>query len=567
MRSNSGTTQVIHQTVIVLAVALFASTRSVTSTFLSPSEPVYRDLSSKAGIDMVIRSGIPEKPFLVEGITGGVCLFDYNNDGRLDIYFVNGSNSGAYLANTTAYSSRLYRNNEGGTFSDVTKQAGVGGAGGWGMGCSSADFNNDGFEDLYVTNLGRNVLYRNNGNGTFSDVSRSSGTDYLGWSTGSAWGDFDKDGLLDLYVANYVDFDFKNLPLPGSGEFCRYLGLPVMCGPRGLTGAADVFFRNNGNETFSDETEKRGLNAPSYFGLGVSAGDYDNDGDLDIFVANDSTPNFLFQNQGKGTFKEVGLLAGVAFNEDGNAQACMGVDLADYDNDGFLDVIVTNFARDTNTLYHNEGKGLFRDLSTHAGMRDSYPYMGWGVNFIDYDNDGFRDIYVVNGHLYPQVDSTKAEMGYLQADLLYRNVGSGRFLNVSSLLVHGKHVGRGAGFGDLNNDGRVDVVISNLDDQPSVLLNRHESNNHWIVVRCIGTESNRNALGSRVTIVTELGNQTGEVHSGGSYLSSGDQRLHFGLGQVKEIKELRINWPSGRSTLLRGIAVDQVLTIKEPQNS
>jgi enediyne biosynthesis protein E4 len=377
-------------------------------------------------------------------------------------------------------------------------------------------------------------------------------------------GDFDRDGLLDLYVANYVDFDFKNPPLPGSGEFCRYLGLPVMCGPRGLKGAADVFFRNNGNETFSDETEKRGLNAPSYYGLGVSAGDYDNDGDLDIFVANDSTPNFLFQNQGNGTFKEVGLLAGVAFNEDGNAQACMGVDLADYDNDGFLDVIVTNFARDTNTLYHNEGKGLFRDVSTQAGMRDSYPYMGWAANFFDYDNDGSKDLYVVNGHLYPQVDSTKAEMGYLQADLLYRNLGSGRFLNVSSLLGHGKHVGRGAGFGDLDNDGRVDVVISNLDGQPNVLMNRYESNNHWILVRCIGTEGNRNALGSRVTIVTELGNQTGEVHSGGSYLSSGDQRLHFGLGQVKEIKELRITWPGGRSTLLRRIAVDQVLTIKEP---
>ena len=512
----------------------------------------------------MVRSGSPEKKYLVETMTGGVCLIDFDNDGYLDVYVVNGSDVRSYLANKPGFGNRLYRNERNGQFADVTLSAGVESAAAWGMGCSVADFDGDGYEDLYVTKLGRNTLYRNNGNKTFTDISRSSRTNYEGWSTGSVWGDFDKDGWLDLYVVNYVDFDFTNPPQPGSGETCKYLGIDVACGPRGLKPAANVFFRNNGNGTFSDETELRGLRTQLSYGLGACAADYDNDGDLDIFVANDSKPNYLLQNQGKGSFKEVALLSGVAYNEDGNAQACMGTDFADYDNDGYLDLIVTTFARDTNTLYHNERNGTFKDSTTRGGQRDSYPSMSWGVGFIDFDNDGLKDLFVVNGHLYPQIESLKNEIGYRQRDLYYRNLGDGRFLNLSSRLNHGEHVGRGAAFGDLDNDGRVDVVVSNLDDRLNVLMNRDGSKNNWILIRCIGSDHNREAIGSRISVTTTAGTQIGEVRTACSYLSSSDRRVHFGVGQETIIKELSIAWPSGKRTRLSSVAVNQVLTMKEP---
>ncbi|MGI8988338.1 MAG: CRTAC1 family protein [Bryobacteraceae bacterium] len=531
-------------------------------------QPAFVDIAKSAGIDVVVRSGTPDKKYLMETVTGGVCLLDYDNDGKLDIYFVNGSNMTAYLASRPGYGNRLYHNNGDGTFTDVTVKAGVGGGIGWGMGCSAADYNNDGFEDLYVTNLGRNILYRNNRDGTFTDIGKASHTDHLGWSTGSTWGDFDGDGRVDLYVANYVDFDFKNPPQPGRDDTCKYLGIDIACGPRGLNGAQGVLFHNNGDGTFSDQTELRGLKTAAYYSLGACAVDYDNDGDLDIFVANDSTPNFLFQNQGDGTFKEVAMPAGVAYNEDGNAQAGMGVDFADYDNDGWLDGIITVFARDTNTVFHNEsrrnGKVMFSDATTRAGQRDSYPYMSWGVGFVDFDNDGLRDIYVVNGHLYPQIDALKNEMGYRQNDLFYQGIGGGRFQNVSTQLRHPKHVGRGAAFGDLNNDGRMDVVISNLDDRPNVLMNHQKNTNHWIVIRCIGTISNRDAIGARVAVTTESGTQIGDVKSGCSYLSSSDQRVHFGLGRTERIQRLAIRWPSGKKTEMTNVSADQILQVHEP---
>jgi len=526
--------------------------------------PAFEDIASSAGFDIMVRSGSSEKKYLVETMTGGVCLIDFDNDGYLDVYVVNGSDVQSYLASKPGYGNRLYRNERKGRFSDVTLIAGVASASDWGMGCSVADFDGDGLSDLYVTKLGRNALYRNNGNGTFSDVSRSSGTEHVGWSTGSVWGDFDNDGWLDLYVVNYVDFDFNKAPQPGSGENCKYLGIDVACGPRGLKSAANVFFRNNGNGTFSDETEIRGLRTQLSYGLGTCAGDYDNDADLDIFVANDSKANYLLQNQGKGMFKEVALLSGVAYNEDGNAQACMGTDFADYDNDGFLDLIVTNFARDTNTLYHNEQKGTFKDSTTRGGQRDSYPYMSWGVGFIDFDNDGLKDLFVVNGHLYPQIDRLKNEIGYRQRDLYYRNLGDGRFLNLSSRLNHVEHVGRGAAFGDLDKDGRVDVVVSNLDDRLNVLMNRDGSNNNWILIRCIGSDHNREAIGARISVTTTAGTQIGEVRTACSYLSSSDRRVHFGVGRETIIKELSIAWPSGKRTQLSSVAVNQVLTAREP---
>lgn len=542
-----------------LFFVLFVS--QVTSTSV---EPAFEDIAISAGFDVVVRSGSSEKAYLVETMTGGVCLIDFDNDGYLDVYIVNGSDVQSYLANKPGYGNRLYRNERNGQFSDVTLSAGVGSASDWGMGCSVADFDGDDFADLYVTKLGRNALYRNNRNNTFTDVSRSSGTDHAGWSTGSVWGDFDKDGWLDLYVVNYVDFDFNKLARPGSGENCKYLGIDVACGPRGLRPAANVFFRNNGNGTFSEETALRRLSTQPSYGLGACAGDYDNDGDLDIFVANDSKANYLLRNQGNGMFEEVALLSGVAYNEDGNAQACMGTDFADYDNDGYLDLIVTNFARDTNTLYHNEGNGTFRDSTTRGGQRDSYPYMSWGVGFVDFNNDGLRDLFVVNGHLYPQIDRLRSEIGYRQRDLHYQNLADGRFLNVSTRLNHNEHVGRGAAFGDLDNDGRVDVVVSTLDDRLNVLMNRDTSNNNWILIRCIGSDHNKEAIGARVTVTTAQRTQTGEVRTGCSYLSSSDRRVHFGLGQAKIINEVVIAWPGGKRTRLSDVGTNQILTIKEP---
>ncbi len=536
------------------------------ATLAEKTQPLFTDVAQRAGIHAIVRSGSAEKRYLPETVTGGVCLIDYDNDGYLDIYIVNGSNLEAVRSGHHAYDNHLYRNRGNGNFEDVTEKAGVAGSAGWGMGCSVADYNNDGFPDLYVTNLGRNLLYRNNGDGSFTEVGAASGTAHSGWSTGSTWGDFDHDGWLDLYVANYVDYNIANPPAPGSGPHCKFLDIDVACGPGGLTPARHVFFHNNGDGTFTDETAKRGLSAPPSFGLGVCAGDYDNNGALDIFVANDSMPNYLFYNRGDGTFQELGLESGVAFNDDGNPQACMGADIADYDNDGNLDIIVTNFANDTNTVYHNEGKGQFSDATTRAGQRDSYPYMSWGVGFVDFDNDGLRDLYVVNGHLYPQVDRLRNNFGYRQHDLFYRNLGGGRFRNVSSLLPHAKHVGRGAAFGDLNNDGRVDVVISNIDDAPNVLLNRDSSANHWILIRVLSAKGARDAIGARITITTESARQTAEVRSGCSYLSSSDPRVHFGLGAAVRIKELDVRWPSGKHTHLSNVMPDQILTVREPSS-
>jgi len=526
----------------------------------------FEDSAPAAGIDVVIRSGesSSKKDYLVEAMTGGVCLVDYNNDGLLDIYLVNGSTLENYQKNTHSDSKdTLYRNNGNRTFTDVTVQAGVGDRG-WGMGCAAGDFNNDGWIDLYVTNFGPNVLYRNNGDGTFTDISKRSGTAHTAWSTGCAWGDFDKDGFLDLYVANYVEFDTLNPPVSGSGIYCVYLGLSVMCGPRGLKAARGVLYRNNGDETFTNITDNSGIGREKQYSLGVCAADYDNDGDLDIAVANDSTPNFLFRNKGNGTFEEVALRAGVAYNEDGRSQACMGIDFGDYDNDGWLDLFVTNFSEDTNTLYHNEGNGLFSDATAQAGHGDSYPYMKWGTKFFDFDNDGFKDIFVANGHLYPEIEKYFTHVSYRQRDLLYRNLGNSRFLNVSSELNYPKHAGRGAAFGDLDNDGRVDIVVSNLDEKPNVLFNRHPSSNNWILVQLTGTKSNRSAIGARVELETEGGVQIGEVSAGNSYLSSGDFRLHFGLGKSKEIKKLTVRWPSGITTPRSNVGVNHILSLVEP---
>ena len=525
------------------------------------------DTAARHGLHAQIRAGDPyNKQYLVEGMTGGVCIFDYNNDGWLDVYVVNGSTvRGQSQKSVPALlQNYLFKNLQNGHFKDVTAESGVGDPG-WGMACAAADFDNDGDQDLYVTNLGPNVFFENRGNETFADISEKSAPAHRSWSTGCSWGDYDRDGLLDLYVAAYVKLDV-NLPppKPTQNRFCSYLGLNVMCGPQGLPGDDDVLFRNRGDGTFVEVTRASRIEDPGYYGLGVASLDYDDNGDLDIYVANDSNPNFLFQNQGDGTFSEVGLLSGVALSGDGLEQAGMGVAVGDYDDDDHLDLFVTNFAQDTNTLYKNLGSGFFIDVTARAKLADSFPYMGWGSAFLDYDRDGLRDLFVVNGHLYPEVER-ETDLTYPQDDLLYRNLGSGIFSNVSHRLAQPKRVGRGTAVGDLNNDGALDIVVSNLDGRPNLLYNQETGERHWLLLKLVGTRSNRDAIGARAWLKSaDHRNQVQEVASGDSYLSGSDRRLYFGLGHRNRIDTLFIRWPTGIVQTLQNLEADQILTVEEP---
>lgn len=526
--------------------------------------PQFENVTQRSGIDFKLTSGTLSKTYILESMSGGVGLIDYDNDGWLDIYLVNGSTLEAERRQNNPATNRLYRNNRNGTFTDVTEKAGVGDHH-WGMGVCAGDVNNDGFEDLYVTNFGPNVLYLNNGDGTFRDISKESGTDDGSWSSSTAFGDYDRDGDLDLYVANYLEFDVKNPP--ADSPLCRYRGIKVQCGPRGLVPTPDRFYENQGDGRFVDRTRASGVaDVNPYYGLGVVWGDYDNDGDPDIFVANDSTPNFLFQNRGDKTFSEVALAAGVALSEDGREQACMGVDFGDYDNDGNLDLITTNFSEDYNTLYRNDGNGTFTDVSYKAGVAEvSWSYLGWGTQFVDFDLDGFLDLVVANGHVYPEVDAHELGTTYRQRNLLFRNLRDGRFKEIGQRSGPGfaeVYSSRGLAVGDINNDGRMDLLVANLDHPPSLLLNQTASGN-WILLKLNGKKSNRSAIGTRVTVRTGTSRQIREIKSGGSYQSQSDLRLHFGLGLHQRIEEIIIRWPSGHLQVLKGVEANQILTVQE----
>jgi hypothetical protein len=444
----------------------------------------------------------------------------------------------------------------------VTDKSGLGEVG-WGMGVATGDYDNDGFEDIYVTCLGSNHLFKNNGNGTFTDVTQKAGVDDPRWSAGAAFVDYDNDGKLDLFVSNYVDFDVNHLPEFGKGRSCQFKGIPVQCGPRGLPGAGDSLFHNNGDGTFSDVSKKAGVSDPDgYYGLGVICSDFDGDGLVDIYVANDSTPNFLYHNNGDGTFKDVGFSSGTAVNENGSEQGSMGVTLGDYDNDGKLDLFVTNFDDDYNTLYHANGRGVFTDVSFAAKVAAvSLPYVGWGTKFFDYDNDGWVDLLVVNGHVYPQLPT------YKQRNLVHHNNRDGTFSEVGAQLgpsFSEKRTGRGAAFGDIDNDGDVDVVINNLDDAPQVLRNDGGTNNS-VLIKTIGVKSNRDGIGTRISVVAGDLKQVQEVYSGGSYISQNDLRLHFGLEKRTKIDLIEVRWPSGTVDKLTNVNVNKILTVKEGQ--
>jgi len=521
----------------------------------------FTDVTAEAGIKFLHISS-PEKRYIVESMSGGVALIDYDNDGYLDIYFVNSLTVDLFKSNRKTKSA-LYHNNRDGTFTDVADKAGVADIG-WGMGAAAGDYNNDGFTDLYVTCVGPNHLLKNNGDGTFTDVTASAQVGDSRWSAGAAFVDYDNDGRLDLFVSNYVAFDFKKLPEFGVGKLCQYKGIPVQCGPRGLPGDGDTLYHNEGNGTFTDVTKKAGVSDPDgYYGMGIICSDLDGDGLIDIFVANDSTPNFLYKNKGDGTFKEIGFTAGVAVNENGGEQGSMGVTLGDYDNDGKLDLFVTNFDDDYNTLYRNDGQGAFTDVSHAANVAAvSLPYVGWGTKFFDYDNDGWVDLFVANGHVYPQIPT------YRQRNFIHRNTRKGKFTEIGQelgLSLKEKRVGRGTAFGDLDNDGDVDIVINNLDGAPQILRNDGGNSGNSILIKLLGSKSNRDGIGARVKVVSGDLSQIAEVYSGDSYLSQNDLRLHFGLEQRNKIDLIEVSWPSGTVDKVTGAPVNKILTIREGQ--
>ena len=527
--------------------------------------PKFEDVAAELGVTAP-HIATPDKRYVIESMSGGLGLFDCDNDGRPDLVVVNGSTVERYRQGGDPLVT-LYHQEPNGKFTDITKSAGLSRKG-WGMGVAVADFDNDGQLDLYVTGYGGNALYRNKGNCTFEDVTDRAGVRGGGFSTGAAWADYDRDGNVDLFVSRYVHVDIDHLPEPGSAQFCRYKAVAVQCGPWGMVGETDLLFHNRGDGTFEEVSKKAGVSDPAgYYGLGVVWGDYDNDGWPDLFVANDSTPKYLYHNNHDGTFSDVAMLMGAALDPDGQAVGSMGVDFGDYDHSGRFSMFVTNFAEQVNNLYHNLGVEGFDDISWKARLAQaSYPLVGWGTAFFDMDNDGWPDIFVANGHVYPQIDAVPGSAPYRQPLLLYRNNGDSTFDEVSSvagLAGLPPQSRRGAALGDITNNGNVDVVVLNMDGSPTVLMNHNDSRNHRVLLKLVGTKSNRAAVGARVTVHTGKMVQMDEVHGGSSYLSQNDLRLHFGLGGNTTIDSVQVNWPSGKVETLRSVAADAIYTIVE----
>jgi hypothetical protein len=527
---------------------------------------LFRDICAEAGVAFEHHSA-PEKKYIVESMSGGVALFDYDNDGRIDIYLVD-SLTVETAKDPKAARSALYRNLGGGRFQDVTDKAGVGHPG-WGMGACTADVDGDGWEDLYVTALGGNHLYHNDHDGTFSDITARAGLAGGGWSTGCGFADYDRDGRLDLFVSRYVKVDLENLPAFGKGKTCEFRGIPVQCGPRGLPGTSDLLFHNDGDGHFTEVGEKAGVSDPrAYFGLGIAWFDYNQDGWPDLYVANDSTPSFLYLNQKDGTFKELGFPMGVAVSEDGGEQGGMGVAVGDYDNSGRFSLFKTNFAEEYNSLFHNDGDH-FTDVSFRSKTAaSSIPFVGWGTAFFDYDNDGRLDLIAVNGHVYPQMDQATrgASAGYRQRKLLYHNRGDGTFDEVAAQFgpaLTEPRVSRGLAVGDLDNDGRLDVVINDLDGRPQVLHNELADAGHWLLVKLVGKGGNTDAIGAVVRVKAGKLSLTRLVQSGTSYLSQDDMRRHFGLGAETQADSLEVLWPDGTTTKLENVKANQLVEIKQ----
>ena len=528
--------------------------------------PQLVDITASTGIKFEHLSS-PEQKYIVESMSGGVALIDYDRDGWPDIYFTNAQSVDMALAGKKARSA-LYHNNHDGTFTDVTDKAGVGYPC-WAMGAVVGDYNNDGWPDLLVTCFGGVVLYRNNQDGTFTDVTKQSGlSSDSGWATGAAFGDYDNDGWTDLFVSHYVALSLSSLPTFGSMKTCKYRGIDVQCGPKGLRGSPDNLYHNNGDGTFADVSRKAGVDDPqNRFGLTALWSDFNNDGRLDLFVANDGQPNYLYRNDGDGHFTDVADAAGVAVNQDGAEQANMGLALGDYMHSGLFSLAVTHFNDEYTALFRNDGKMNFSDVSYASGIAPATtPYVGWGDAFVDFDNDGWIDLFLGNGHVYPQVDSLHITAKYHEPGLLFLNHHDGTFKNISNLVgpaIEIPRVSRGVAVGDLFNDGRLEIVIENLQGEPTILQPQGGPANHWIGFALEGTKCNRLALNARVKVIAGDMVQTGQVLSGGSYLSQNDLRLHFGLGSRDRVDRVEIFWPDGKVEVRSNLAADKSYAIKE----
>ena len=544
---------------------------------------VFTDATAAAGLLSAKNvSGSPDdKQFLLEEIGCGAAFFDYDHDGWLDIFLVNGSSFDpkGHDARPTSY---LFRNNRNGTFTDVTQRAGLSRTG-WGQACCVGDFDNDGFDDLFVSYWGRNVLYRNNGDGTFTDVTEKAGVAGSGkvWGAGCCFLDYDRDGHLDLFVASYVNFEPEKAPRPGDSPYCRYNDIAVPCGPLGYAGGTNSLYRNRGDGTFEDVSENSGIARPrgpssmvfvpsnwrptGSYGMGAASADFDNDGWPDIYVACDTAPSLLYRNNHDGTFREIAVPAGAALDENGIALAGMGVGVADYDADGWLDIVRTNFSEQITTLYRNYG-GAFEVASIRAGLGVNRKHLGFGVDFADFDNDGWKDILIANGHVYAQIANRKLHISYRQPKIVYRNLGNGRFEDVSASAgpaIRAENVGRGCAFGDFDNDGNVDVLVNNLDGPPTLLRNQGDSSNGAILIKCVGTRSNRSGIGTRVTVTCGGHRQIAEVMSGSSYYSQHDLRLHFGLGTAPRAETVELAWSSGLKETLHDLSANHLYVVQE----
>ncbi len=541
--------------------------------FVDNAPVVFIDATKEAGLDRFHHhSGTPGKATILETMGSGVALLDYDNDGWLDIFLLNGSTITALQGKESSLRAMLLHNNHDGTFTDVTEKAGVANER-WGFGVAVGDYDNDGWPDIYVANYGKNRLYRNNRDGTYTDVAEKAGVALGGWSTGPTWGDYDHDGRLDLFVPGYVKFDQDNPPIAGQGRipanFCQFRGIAVMCGPRGLPGEHDHLFHNNGDGTFTDVSLKAGVSDPDGdYGLASVFVDVDDDGWVDLLVANDSTPNYLYHNRHDGTFEDASYASGFALSEDGREQASMGIGVGDYNRDGKVDLITTTFSDDYKTLYRNDGGGNFSDVTYQTGLGDpTIPFLAWGTAFLDFDNDGLLDIFIANGHVYPGVDAQDWGTTWAERPQLFRNSDGSKFKEVPPATGSGLAdviPARGAAFGDLFNTGQIDVVINNIDSTPALLRNVVNNGNHWLTLRLIGgSRSPRDAIGAKVFVTVGGVRQRADVFSGGSYGSSSDQRVHFGLGPATKVEKVEIQWPSGTKQELAAPAIDRIFSVEE----